>query len=109
MRNNKQNYSPIYRDVVQYELNKIIIEYHDMRQKYLNGDIERDVFRKRFDEIKKEREGLCEGEEPVEGVVDYSMEQRMIDQEMLESLLEFDSEGFDEDLDECLAELEELL
>lgn len=109
MSKNKPNYSPIYRDVVQYELNKSIIEYHDMRQKYLNGDIERDVFRKRFDEIKKEREALCEGEEPVESVVDYSIEQRMIDQEMLESLLGLDPEGVDEELDECLAELEELL
>lgn len=104
MRRSKQDYSPIYRDVVQYQLNKLIIEYHDMRQRYLEGIIERDKFRKGFEDMKKERESLCEGEEPVESVANYSMEQRMIDQEMLESILEFDSEGFGDDLDGCLAE-----
>ena len=107
--NDKRVYTPIYRNEVQYELNNLIFEYHDLRRRVSFGDVDYVDFRKRADEIKKESRLLVEDEQSVESIADYSLEQRMIDQEVLQSLLWESTEVSMDDLEDCLQGLEDLL
>jgi len=108
MSRDKGAYTPIYRNEIQYELNNLIFEYRDLRILLSMKEITRDEFLKRVDEIKSERYDLVDGEEPVAQVRDYSTEQRMIDHEVLQELLEKPTDTFDDELEACIKDIEDL-
>ena len=109
MSRNKGIYSPIYRNEIQYELNNLIFKYRDLRRLLSFKEITHQEFRVYVEEIKKQSGALVEGEEPIAEIENYSTEDRMIDQEALKSLLGFDTDTLDDDIEACMKDIEDLL
>lgn len=109
MRKDRGFYTPIYRNEVQYELNNLIFKYWDLRRLLSFKEITHQEFRVYVEEIKKQSGALVEGEEPIAEIENYSTADRMIDQEALKSLLGFDTDALDDDIEACMKEIEDLL
>lgn len=103
----KGDFTPIYRDEVQYQLNNLIFEYHDKRKLLSLGEVTIDEWKSFKKDVFHARKVLTENEEPVERILDYSMEMRTKDQEYLEVLLGLDTDDYIGELNMLLEEIED--